>query len=105
HAFLNSMVVFTLAESDMRDVITRFSGQVPMDTLSLTTSKNYQDILAHLPARHECTAYLNVEAVMKPISTFLSLVPQAGTSLQKLGRIRATATSIAFADGKMQDVG
>jgi len=105
HAFLNSMVVFTFGEDEMRDVITRFTGQAPPDAPSLAASDKYQNVLRHLPPAHEFVTYLNVEQVMSLVGPFLALVPQTAGAFQKLSRIQATASSSAFTDKQIQDVG
>jgi hypothetical protein len=104
-AFLNSMVVFTLGEDEMRDVITRFTGQAPPDAPSLAASDKYQNVLRHLPPAREFVTYLNVGQVMSLVGPFLALVPQTAGAFQKLSRIQATASSFAFTDKQIQDVG
>ena len=54
---------------------------------------------------HEFVTYLNVEQVMSLVGPFLALVPQTAGAFQKLSRIQATASSFAFADKQIQDVG
>ena len=50
HAFLNSMLIVTMGEEEMQDVIARFKGRAPANTRSLAASEHYQNVLHHLPA-------------------------------------------------------
>jgi hypothetical protein len=104
-AFLNSMLVFTAGEDEMRDVIARFTGQVETDTPSLAASPKYQNVLAHLPPGRAFVSYLNIEQVMSLVGPFLALAPQGAATFRKLGRIQATSLSVAFNGDKIQDVG
>ncbi len=105
HTFLNSMLVFTVSEDDMRDVIARFTGQVDADTPSLAASPKYQDVLAHLPPGRAFVSYLNIGQVMSLIGPFLALAPQGAATFQKMARIQANALSVAFDGDRIQDVG
>ncbi len=105
HAFLNSLIIFTLDENTMRDVITRFAGQAPADEKPLSASPRFQNALNPMPAAHEVVAFLNVEQLLGLFGPLLALAPQSGGGmLQRLGQIQASAASVTFADGLVEDV-
>jgi hypothetical protein len=105
NAALGSMLVFTLGEDTMRDVITRFTRQAPADSPALIGSENYRLVTRHLPRNTAFAAYLNVEQVMRLLSPLLALSPKTAGMLDKFTRIKATGTSMSFVDGKVRDVG
>lgn len=105
HAFLNSLVVFTLDETTLQEVIARFAGQAPADSPSLATSAKYQDAILQLPASPTLTAYFNIEQATRLISPLLALASQGASTLQQLTRIRSMAIGTTFVDGQFQDTG
>ena len=104
HGFLNSLLVFTADENEMRDLITRFAKQAPADAKSLADNPKFQRIVEQLPAGHEAVAYLNLGQLLGAFGPLLALSPQGGGFLQKIGSIDASATSVTFADGLIEDV-
>jgi hypothetical protein len=105
HTFLNSMLVFTLGEDEMHDVITRFKGQAPAGTRSLAASDPYQSILHRLPADHEFVSYLNVEQIVGLVGPLLAFMPQTSAAFGQMSRVQATAWSFSFVDKQIHDVG
>ncbi len=105
HAFVNSLLIFTLDENTMRDVITRFAGQAPADAKSLAASSRFQNALKPMPAAHEVVAFLNVEQLLGLFGPLLAFAAQSGGGLlQGLAQIEASAASVTFADGLVEDV-
>jgi hypothetical protein len=103
HAFLNSLLVFTGDEDTLRDVITRFAKQAPPNAKPLAASASFQKTLKQLPAGHEAVAYLNVKQLLGVFGPLLALSPQTGGFFQKVANIEASATSVTFADGLVED--
>ena len=103
HGFFRSLLVFTLDENLMRDLITRFTGQTPADAKTLAASARFQNVLKQTPAGHEAFAYLNVEQLLGIFGPLLALAPQTGGFFQKFASIEAAATSVTFADGLVED--
>src|SRR6266478_3062987 len=105
HAFFNSLVVFTLGEDAMRDMIASWTGQVPRDFKRLADSAKFKNIQQHGSKNHDFLAYFNVEEMLNLVGPLLALSPQTAGAYQKLARIQASAYSLTFEDRGIQDVG
>jgi hypothetical protein len=103
HTFLNSLLVFTLDENLLRDLITRFAGQAPPDAKTLAASARFQKVLKQAPAGHEASVYLNVEQLLGLFGPLLALSPQTGGFIQKFASMEAAGTSVTFTDGLVED--
>lgn len=101
-AALNSLVVVTLGEDTMRDVIARFKNpSSPSPALSANT--NYRNVVSHMPAGYEGLVFFNVDHVMDLVGPFM-MVPQVANSFRKLARLQTAGASAKFVDGGIQDV-
>jgi hypothetical protein len=105
HAWLNSLAVFTLDEDTLRDVIACSTGQRPRDFKPLAASAKYQHVLRQASQNHEFLAYLNVEELLGLVGPLLALAPQTAGMYENLARIQASAASMTFLDGGIEDVG
>jgi len=105
HAWLNSLVVFTLGEDALRDVIACYVGQPPRDFKPLAASAKYENVLGHAPKHNEFLAYLNTEELLNLLGPLLALAPQTSRMFENLARIQTSASSMAFLDGGIEDVG
>ena len=105
HAFFNSLVVFTLGEDAMRDMIASWAGQVPRDFERLADSAKFKNIQQHASKNHEFLAYFNVEEMLNLVGPLLALSPQTAGMYQKFSRIQAAAYSLTFEDRGIKDVG
>jgi hypothetical protein len=104
HAFLNSLLVFTADENLLRDAISRFAKQGPADAKSLADSPKFRRVLQPMPAGHEAVVYINLSQLLGAFGPLLALAPQRGGFLQKFTSIDASATSMTFADGLVEDL-
>ena len=95
HAFFNSLIVFTGGEDAMRDMIARWTGQVPRDFKRLANSDKFKNIQQHASANHEFLAYANVEEVLNLFGPLLAFAPQTAGVSQKLSLIQAAAYSLS----------
>src|SRR5882724_1055629 len=105
HAFFNSLVVFTLGEDAMRDMIASWTGQVPRDFKRLADSTRFKNIQQHASKNHDFLAFFNVEEMLNLVGPLLALSPQTAGAYQKLARIQASAYSLTFEDRGIKDVG
>jgi len=105
HAFFNSLVVFTLGEDSMRDMIASWTGQVPRDFKRLANSDKFKNVQQHASTNHEFLAYFNVEEVLGLVGPLLAFAPQTAGVYQKFSRIQTAAYSLSFQDRGIQDVG
>lgn len=104
YASLHSLIVFTLGEDTMDDVIARFQKKAPPAS-SLGASAKFHGVVDRTPAAREFLAYVNIEEVTGLISPFMMLAPSGAGTMRKLARLQATGTSFTFTDGGVQDVG
>ncbi|HTS18216.1 MAG TPA: DUF3352 domain-containing protein [Verrucomicrobiae bacterium] len=104
HAFFNSLVVFTLGEDTMRDLIASYTGQVPVDFKRLSTSPRFTDVQRHASRDYEFLAYANVEEVLNLFGPLLAFSPQTAGAFQKLSGMNASAFSMKFVDRGVEDV-
>jgi hypothetical protein len=104
HALLDSLLVITTDEDDMRDVIARFTGQAPPDSVSLASNAHFQNALQQMPAGHASFAYLNVERLLGPVGSLLALAPQGAGMFQRVARIQAAASSMSFVRDTVRDL-
>jgi hypothetical protein len=104
HAFFNSLVVFTLGEDSMRDLIASWTGQVPRDFKRLANSAKFKNVQQHASAGHEFLAYANVEEVLNLVGPLLAFAPQTAGVYQKLSRTQTAAYSVSFVDRGIEDV-
>jgi hypothetical protein len=105
HAFFNSLVVFTLGEDAMRDMIASWTGQVPRDFKRLADSAKFKKIQQHASKNHDFLAYFNVEEMLSLVGPLLALSPQTAGAYQKFSRIQTAAYSMTFVDRGIKDVG
>jgi len=105
HAFFNSLVVFTLGEDAMRDMIASWTGQVPRDFKRLANSDKFKNVQQHASMNHEFLAYFNVEEVLNLVGPLLAFAPQTAGVYQKFSRIQSASYSLSFQDRGIQDVG
>ena len=105
HAFFNSLVVFTLGEDAMRDMIASWTGQVPRDFKRLADSAKFRNIQQHASKNHDFLAFFNVEEMLNLVGPLLALSPQTAGAYQKLARVQASAYSLTFEDRGIKDVG
>jgi len=105
HASFSSLVIFTFGEDTMRDAIACYTGQAPPDFKRLSTSAKFMNVEAHAAKDHEFLAYLNVDEVVNLVGPLMALSPQTSGYYQKLQRIQASAVSMTFVDGGVEDVG
>ena len=105
HAFFNSLVVFTLGEDTMRDLIASYSGQVPSNFKHLSTSARFVNARQHAARNYHFLAYANVEQVLGLFGPLLAFSPQTSGAFQKLNSMDASAFSMTFVDHGVQDVG
>jgi hypothetical protein len=104
HAFFNSLVVFTLGEDAMRDMIASWTGQVPHDFKRLANSDKFKNVQQHASANHEFLAYANVEEMLNLVGPLLAFAPQTAGVYQKLSRTQTAAYSLSFVDRGIEDV-
>ncbi len=104
-ASLHSLVVFALGEDTLRDVIACYAGQPPRDFEPLAASAKYQNVLRHASQNNEFLAFLNVEELLNLIGPLLALAPQTSGMYQNFARFRASAASMTFLDGGVEDIG
>lgn len=104
HAFLNSLLIVTLDENLMRDVITRFTHQSSPDFKPLAASERFKAALKQFPAGHEGVAYLNVQQILNLFAPLMALSPQSAGMFQQFAAIGASATSVTFNDAHIEDV-
>jgi hypothetical protein len=105
HAFFNSLVVFTLGEDTMRDLIASYTGQVPPNFRRLATSARFTTTRQHAAKNYHFLAYANVEQVLGLFGPLLAFSPQTSGVFQKLDGMDASAFSMTFVDRGVQDVG
>ena len=105
HSFFNSLVVFTLGEDSMRDLIASFTGQVPRDFKRLADSPKFRNVQQHAAKNHDLLAYFNVEGALNLVGPLLALSPQTASAYDKFSRVQATAYSMTFVDRGIEDVG
>jgi hypothetical protein len=105
HAFFNSLVVFTLGEDTMRDMIASYTGQVPPNFKPLSTSARFANAQQHAAKNYHFLAYANVEQVLGLFGPLLAFSPQTSGAFQKLDGMDALAFSMTFLDRGVQDVG
>lgn len=105
HAFFNSLVVFTLGEDTMRDMIASYTGQVPANFKRLSTSPRFATVQQHASKDYHFLAYANVEQVLGLFGPLLAFSPQTSGVFQKLDGMDASAFSMTFVDHGVQDVG
>jgi hypothetical protein len=101
HAFLNSLVIITLDEDDLRDVIARFTGRAAP---TLAGNARFRDVRDQMPAEHEFLAYVNTEPVAGLLAPLLMFTPQGAGMLQKFNQIQATGYSLTFTNGDIEDL-
>ncbi len=102
-AALNSLVVVTLGEDAMRDVIARFKSSSQSPSPALSANANYRNVVSHMPAGYEGLVFFNVDHVMDLIGPFM-MVPQVANTFQKLARLQTAGASVTFVDRGIQDV-
>ncbi|HVM60046.1 MAG TPA: DUF3352 domain-containing protein [Verrucomicrobiae bacterium] len=105
HAFFNSLVVFTLGEDTMRDLIAAYTGQVPTDFKRLSTSPRFISARQHASSNYEFLGYVNVEQVLGLFGPLLAFAPQTSGTFQKLSGMDVSAYSMKFVDRGVEDVG
>ncbi len=105
HAFFNSLVVFTLGEDNMRDLIASYAGQVPHSFKPLSASPKFLNARQHAASNYHFLAYANVEQILGLLGPVLAFSPQTSGAFQKLEAMDASAFSMAFVDRGVQDVG
>ena len=105
HAFFDSLVVFTLGEDTMRDMIASYTGQVPSTFKRLSTSPRFVNVQHHASKNYEFLAYANVKQVLGLFGPLLALSPQTSGTFQKLEGMDALACSMKFIDRGVEDVG
>jgi len=101
HAFLNSMLVITLDEDDLRAVIGRFTDPTGP---SLAGHARFRDARAHMPARHALFAYLHSESLAGLLAPLLLFSPQAAATINNLRSIETTSYSLTFTGGDAQEI-
>jgi len=104
-ASLRSLVVFTLGEDTMRDVIACYAGQTPRDFKSLSASPKFRKVLQHTSQNKEFLAYCNFEEVLRLAGPLLAFSPQTAGFYEKLARLQTSAASMTFVDGGIEDIG
>src|SRR5207249_4565482 len=92
-AFFRSLLVVCASDSDMRDMITRYTGQAPEGILSLAGSETYRTALASLPATTRCRMFVNIQQATGLLRPILGLKRSGSSSLQGLLRIQSIASS------------
>jgi len=105
HAFFDTMVVFTLGEDTMRDMIASYTGQVPPGFKRLSASARFVNVRQHATKNYEFLAYANVKEVLSLFGPFMALSPQTSGAFQKWEAMDASACSMKFIDGGVEDVG
>ena len=104
YTMLNSLLVLTTDEDDMRDIITRFAGQAAPDSMPLASSAQFQNALQQMPAGHTLFTYFNVEQLLGPVRSLLALAPQVAGMFERIGRIQTMASSTTFVRDTVRDV-
>jgi hypothetical protein len=105
HAFFDTMVVFTLGEDTMRDVIASYTGQVPPSFKRLSSSARFAIVRQHATRHYEFLAYANAKEILGLFGPILALSPQTSGAFQKFEAMDASACSMKFIDGGVEDVG
>ncbi len=105
HAFLNSLLVATPDEDLLRDLITRFTGQAPVEARPLSASASFQNALRHAPDGHEAVGFLNFRGLLGLAGPLLALAPQSAGALRALADIESVAATVTFTDGLVHDFG
>jgi hypothetical protein len=105
HSFLDSMLIITLDENTIRNVIERARGRTSPDAPPpLSASAAYRQALTHLGQPHHFHAWLNLEQLTALLGPFLAFAPQTSSTFQKLARIRCCALSVTFTGGAIHEV-
>ncbi len=105
HAFLNSLLVATPDEDLLRDLITRFTGQAPVEARPLSASASFQNALRHAPDGHAAVGFLNFRGLLGLAGPLLALAPQSAGALRALADIESVAATVTFTDGLVHDFG
>ena len=105
YAFLNSLWIITTDEDDMRDIISRFTGQAPLETISLGSSVRFQNARRLMPIGNILFACFNVEQLMGIVGPLLTLAPHGSSMLQNIARIQTAASSVTITEDLVEDVG
>jgi len=100
--FLNSMMVLTLGETTMHDVIDRFKGKAETPSLSGTIA--YENVINRMPIDHELFIYFNANEITQLLAPILAMVPQGMSTIQKLQGILSSGGSVTFEDSNVKDV-
>jgi len=96
YTFFRSMVIVTVGEESMREVIGHFQhGNAPqVDTLA--GSADYQNFCAALPTEGDAVAYLNPSPVLRRLGPMLFLSPPLAAALQPVTNIEGAGLSLRF---------
>jgi hypothetical protein len=105
HAFFDTLVVFTLGEDTMRDMIASYTGQVPPGFKRLSASARFANVLQHASKDYEFLAYANAKQILALFGPLLAFSPQTSATFQKLEAIDASSCSMRFMDGGVEDIG
>jgi len=103
YGFLGTMLVAATDEEQMRDMITRFTGNALPDAVSLAGSPRYRNALQRLPDNHAGRAFVNTEQLFSQYGMLLLMAAQGSPALQGLGNIQATTTCVSFESAGLTD--
>jgi hypothetical protein len=96
HTFFGSLFVATLAEDDLRQLITRATGHADPDRLPLAQSSRYTAVLRQLPANADTRLFLNVEQLVTNFGMLLLMAAQSSPAVQGLANLQAVAATYEF---------
>ncbi len=93
HAFLNSLLVYSLDEETLCALLDRFTGNVPKNFIPLRGAAEYQDAVRHLRPAPVLAVYVNP-----------TLFPKTWGLSRWLSRADAIALGTTFLDGQVRDL-
>lgn len=96
YGFLGTLLVAATDEDQMRDTITRFTGNALPDAVALAGSARYRNAQTQLPAPSAASAFVNVEQLVSQFGMVLLMAAQASPQIQNLGNIQAASATVRF---------
>lgn len=101
--FLGDMLVFTLGENTMIQVIERHFGSDEAGP-SLASSESFRNNVSALPSYSELVAILNLQPIVSLLAPFALFSPDGAAALQQLSKLDSISFSTTFRDDAVWDV-
>jgi len=99
YTFLNSLLVGTVGENTMRDIIAQFTHNTDGPPATIAASQAYQNFSQRLPAEAAFVAYINPQPITVLLGPLLAFQAQGAGVLSQLAAIQATGLSVHFERG------